>query len=141
MISLETAQKLKQAGLKWSPALHDFFAIPERNLDERIFVISDLLVTVEMLGGLQIVSFQGASEWALDYLVAADALWMPREDQLRSCLEALLLAGGSPEIQLTSGLGGYSSIIRYRDEQLAFDAGDASEAYSAALLYLLKAKS
>jgi hypothetical protein len=137
MISLLTAQKLKNAGLKWAPALHDFFAIPERGLDDRSFVISDMLVTVEVLGGLQIVSFQGASEWALDYLVAAEAVWLPREDQLRIALEALLLADGHPEIYLCSGLEGYRCEINFHNKHIGFDAVDVSEAYSAALLFIL----
>lgn len=138
MLTQETAQKLKDAGLKWKPALHDFFAIPFRGLDERKFVISEMLVTIEVLGGMQIVSFQGASEWALDYLVAADAVWMPREDQLRSALEAAQIAGGRPEVRLSSGLEGYRCEITFQDEQLEFKASDASEAYAAALLFVLK---
>ena len=78
MISLKAARKLKEAGLKWEPALHDFFAIPDRGMDERIFVISDMMITLELLSGMEVVSFQGASEWAFDYLLSSVVIWMPR---------------------------------------------------------------
>lgn len=141
MLSLETAQRLKQAGLEWSPGLLDFFVIPERNLDDKIFVISDMLVTLEVLGGLQIVSFQGASEWALDYLLAADAVWLPREDQLRSTLEELLLEIGSPDVHLYCSITGYSCTIKTREEVKTFAADDPCEAYAAAMNHLLKSRS
>ncbi|MGW8249388.1 MAG: pilus assembly protein CpaE [Anaerolineales bacterium] len=141
MISLSSAQKLKKAGLQWAPELNDYFAIPERGMDERVFVISDMLVTVEMLKGMQIVSFQGASEWALDYLVASEAVWLPREDQLRSALEALLLAVGRPEFHLSGGLEGYRCEISYHDEQVSFESAQAVEAYTAALLFILQSDS
>ena len=43
MISLATAMALKAAGLTWMPMDLDFFAIPDRQMDERIFVISDII--------------------------------------------------------------------------------------------------
>lgn len=138
---MSSAQKLKSAGLNWAPALHDYFAIPERGMDERVFVISDMLVTVEVLGGMQIVSFQGASEWALDYLIAAEAVWLPREDQLRHALEALLLADGRPEMTLSSGLEGCRCEISYQGHKISFEAEDAGEAYAAALLFIFQSSS
>ena len=46
----------------------------EMRRDERVFVISDIQATIETLQGAQVVSFQGASEWALDSLVLSEAL-------------------------------------------------------------------
>lgn len=138
MISLDSARALKSAGLEWTPALLDFFAIPDRQMDDKVFVISDMLATVELLQGLQVVSFQGASEWALDSLVTTEAVWMPREDQLRSHLEAILIAGGRPELHLNVGLGGCRCDLQFRGERLSFQGADASEAYAAALLDLLR---
>jgi hypothetical protein len=137
MISLALAKQLKDAGLLWEPQTLDLFGLPERNMDERVFVISDMLVTIEMLKGLQVVSFQGASEWALDYLVTTEAVWIPREDQLRTALEALLLATGRPELHLYCGLTGCRLDLQFQDDQLSFQAEDASHAYAAALLHLL----
>ena len=138
MISLGTARLLKDAGLVWRPALHDFFAIPDRNLDQTVFVISDVQVTVEYLQGVQVVSFQGASEWALDSLVSSDAIWLPREDQLRQLLEEHLYLVGHSQLRLEAGIGGYR--IQFQDQigMLTFDSAEAGEAYAAALLYLLR---
>lgn len=137
MISLETARNLKSAGLTWVPALHDFFAIPDRSMDERVFVISDMLVTVDLMQGLQVVAFQGASEWALDSLVTTDAVWLPSEEQLRQALEASLLAAGRPELRLACGLNGCRCEITHDNQPLAFEAANGSEAYAAALLHVL----
>src|SRR5512146_2882759 len=100
MISLALAQDLKEAGLSWEPAMHDFFAIPERGMDNRVFVISDIQSTVENLLGSPVVAFQGASEWALDYLVTSEAVWLPTESQLRQALEEILLSGGNQGMAL-----------------------------------------
>jgi hypothetical protein len=137
MISLATAMDLKASGLTWMPKDLDFFAIPDRQMDERVFVISDMLVTVDIMQGLQVVAFQGASEWALDSLVTTDAVWLPREDQLRLALEAALLATGRPELRLAASLNGYRCDMLHEGQLLAFEAKDASEAYAAALLHLL----
>jgi hypothetical protein len=137
MIDLETASQLKTAGLDWRPKILDYFGIPDRHMDERIFVISDMLVTVEVLQGLQIVSFQGASEWALDYLVTTDAIWIPREDQLRNALEAALLESGRPEFRMRGGLTGYQCDLIFNDEALSFQGDDASQVYAQALLHIM----
>ena len=138
MISLETARQLKSAGLTWIPGLHDFFAIPDRNMDDRVFVISDMLVTVEFLRGLQMVSFQGASEWALDSLVTSEAVWMPTEAQLRQSLEAALLATDDPEVHLSSGLNKARCEFNFQGQVMSFEAVHACDAYAQALLHVLK---
>jgi hypothetical protein len=137
MISLETAKKLKEAGLGWQPALHDFFAIPERGMDERVFVIGDMLATVELVQNLPTVCFQGASEWALDSLVVSEAVWLPSESQLRQELENLLLAAGRSGIILQSSLRGYRCEIPASQGWAQFTALDASEAYALAILQML----
>lgn len=138
MISLETARELKSAGLVWSPALYDFFGVPDRQMDDKVFVISDVMVTVEMMQGMEVVAFQGASEWALDSLIATEAVWIPSETQLREALESILLASGRPELRLTSSLSGYRSEFTLGDQRHSFESGDAVEAYAQALLFVLK---
>jgi len=138
MISLETARRLKDAGLRWQPALHDFFAIPERSMDERVFVIGDLLATVEVIQGRRVVAFQGASEWALDNLAVSEVIWLPREDQVRALLESALLEKGRAETRLDGGLNGYTCTILIDGEAHTFHASQAVEAYAAALLFLLE---
>lgn len=140
MISLSTARELKAAGLSWVPTLLDFFAIPDRIMDDKIFVISDMLVTVDLLQGMQVVSFQGASEWALDSLVTTEAVWMPSEAQLRQTLESALLEVGQTDMHLTAGLNGCRCEFLHNGELHSFENRDASEAYAAGLLYLLKSQ-
>jgi hypothetical protein len=136
MISLETAHALKAAGLEWHPALHDFFALPDHGLDERIFVIADLPANVSVLQGQQVFTFEGAAEWAMDYIVTTEAVWLPTESQLRQAIEARtpdapLLLAVSPE--------GYECSIVFRPEAaVSFRATSAEDAYAQALLFLLK---
>ncbi len=138
MISLHTAKKLKAAGLAWSPALHDFFAIPDRELDEFVFVISNIQATIDRILQMQVVSFQGASEWALDSLVTDEAVWLPREDQLRDLLQTALLQAGVARFQLDNDLAGCSCRYSAGGTAERFRAENASEAYAAALLHLLE---
>ena len=46
MISLHLARKLKAAGLVWQATTNDFFAVPDRGMDERLFVLSDMQATL-----------------------------------------------------------------------------------------------
>lgn len=137
MISFGTARRLKSAGLEWQPRLNDFFAIPDRGMDERIFVISDMLATIEVLGGRQVVAFQGASEWALDNLVLEEVIWLPREDQLRLVLESALIEQGRPELRLDGSLSGYTCTILVDGKPAVYKGRVAEEAYAAALMQLL----
>lgn len=138
MISLSTASQLKSAGLTWIPALHDFFAIPDRGLDDRVFVISDMMAYVEVRNNLPVVTFHGVVEWALDYLLTTEVIWLPREEQLRMALSRQLSDEEQPALSLASTDEGYACEIRLNGGSLSFDASEASEAYAAALLYLLE---
>lgn len=138
MLSLTLAKKLKAAGLPWTPAKNDFFAIPDRDLDDVIFVISDMTVFVETVKGQLAVHFHGAVEWALDYILVAELDWLPTEAQLRELLEQRLLGESEPALKLVSTADGYCCEIRFRGEVLTFEAFGASEAYGMALLHLLK---
>ena len=136
MISSETARKLKAAGVIWTPSLHDFFMIPERGMDDKIFVISDMLVTVDTLQGELLIMFQGASEWALDSLLTRESVWLPTEEQLRRLVEAMLIRSGKPEFVLTSRIGGCTCAFELNGERYPFEGQSASEAYAEALLFL-----
>ena len=74
MLSIATARALREAGLTWKPAELDFFAIPDRGLDERTFVINDLPASTADLLGEAIITFDGAVEWALDYVPSGEVL-------------------------------------------------------------------
>jgi hypothetical protein len=138
MISLELAMELKKAGLRWQPELHDFFGIPERGMDGRRFVISDMLANIEQVLGAPVVAFQGASEWALDYLVTSEAVWLPREEQLRQRLQAHLEASGEAEIRLRLAPGLCQLELRSSGVTRQVAEADAETAYARALLLILK---
>ena len=102
MLSLELARALRDAGVRWQPRAGDSFVIPDRDLDEHVFVLSDMVVqTMHPPDGPPILAFNGTTEWALDSLEAHEALWLPREDQLRvllgSSFESLERVPGPPE--------------------------------------------
>lgn len=88
MISSELAHKLDRAGLVWQPRLHDFFWMPGRDFGDRLFVISDLQVYLELYQDWPMVTFHGSMEWALDYVMQSDVVWIPLEEQLREQLVA-----------------------------------------------------
>lgn len=138
MLSLSTARRLKAAGLAWTPGLHDFFTIPDRGLDDRVFVISDVSVDIELLKGQSIVTFNGTSEWAMDYEVMSEVVWMPTEEQLRQQLEQRLTNGASSALKLIHAPDGYWCQIQSKGRALAFLGADASEAYAKALLHILE---
>lgn len=139
MLLLSTAQKLKEAGLTWKPALHDFFAIPDRGFDDKVFVISDMFVNVELLRGHLEATFHGSVEWALDHIVVEELVWLPTEEQLRDELDGRLIPVSGAGMKLTSTPDGYVCEFRVGDRWLRFEAFDASETYAAALLHLLAA--
>jgi hypothetical protein len=137
MLSLSKARQLKEAGLQWRPALHDFFAIPDRGFDDQVFVISDVFTYVERLRGHLAVTFHGSAEWALDHMFVADLVWLPTEAQLREALEKHLVTEQQPALKLTCTPDGYVCEIRVQDQWLRFEAFGASEAYADALLHVL----
>jgi hypothetical protein len=132
VIPLELAQDLKSAGLPWKPAPGDRFAIPDRDLDEDVFVLSSMTIEVHDLPEGQVIGFNGTTEWALDDVEKEEAIWLPREDQLR------LLLGGTFQA-LTRSDGGYRVDISLLGAPSSFDGEEPSVAYGRALLHLLDA--
>ncbi|OIO90628.1 MAG: hypothetical protein AUK03_12635 [Anaerolineae bacterium CG2_30_64_16] len=136
MISLETARKLRDAGLAWQPAQGDRFAIPDRGLDDHTFVINDMAAIIEVLGGAPAVTFHGTPEWALDYLYLGETIWLPDEGQLRTLLQDALAAHGATVYDLLYIDGTYTCRFEFDEQALAFHAPSASEAYAEALLHV-----
>ena len=139
MLSLTTARALKEAGLAWTPAAFDFFAISDRGLDDHLFVISEMPAAIGSYQGQQVVSFQGAVEWALDFIATVEAIWVPTEAQLREHLAARLLTDPNAGLTLRAAADRCWCEIRYGNQPLTFEAANGSEAYAAALLHLLRA--
>lgn len=138
MISLSLAKKLKHAGLVWQPQLHDFFAIPDTELDKQVFVVSDMMIDVQQLFGQKMITFNGAVEWSLDYILISDVVWMPTEGQLRQALEFSLLMENQPAVELVCLVDRYRCRIRYQAMSYEFKGENASDAYGRALLYILE---
>ena len=135
MIALKLASKLKEAGLEWQPALHDFFSVPFPDLDHRVFVLSDMTINQEVLKGWPALTFSGAMEWALDYVLTMEVVWLPTESQLRQRLIAL---AQPDEMTLTYAGGGYELVLSEEGYREHFKAETAEEVYGQALLTILQ---
>ena len=136
MISSELAQRLKDAGLQWRPAERDFFTMPDHSLEGQIFVVSALPALVQMLGGEMTITFHGSIEWALDYVVLSEAVWLPSETQLRGLLARAI--GDDAPLRLDRLQGRYRLQIGVEADLPEFEAVDAEDAYGQALLYVLE---
>lgn len=87
MIDADLAGRLRAAGLPWQPSSGDRFSIPGGDLADEVFVIAEMVIQVQDVpGGASVFKFNGTTEWALDSIAAELALWLPREDQIRSML-------------------------------------------------------
>ncbi|MEV6487691.1 pilus assembly protein CpaE [Actinoplanes sp. NPDC051633] len=132
MIDVQLAQQLKEAGLVWKPAAGDRFAIPDRDLDEEVFVLSNMTIEVYQVPEGRVIGFNGTTEWALDDVEIEEALWLPREDQLRE-----MLGGTFRALRATDAEFDVQTVLL--GEERSFTASTAEQAYAAALLHLLAA--
>jgi hypothetical protein len=131
MISVELARVLRDRGLTWRPARYDVFFIPERGLDERVFVLADMTVDVQHLAGGAAITFNGAVEWSLDSILHGEVVWLPTEAQLRALL-------GERLVGLTRDGGEYICAVDVGREVAEYRDEGASNAYGQAVLALLE---
>ena len=132
MIGVQVAQQLREAGLVWKPGTGDRFTIPDRDLDDDVFVLSDMTIEVYNVPEGRVIGFNGTTEWALDDVELDEALWLPREDQLRELLGGTLQA-------LRRAATDWAVDVTLLGENRTFTAATPEEAYAAALLHLLAA--
>lgn len=130
MISIETARLLRDAGLRWTPAAGDRFVVVDRGMDEDVFVLSDMTVEVHQLEHGQVIGFNGTTEWALDSVEDRDAVWLPREGQLRE-----LLAGTFRSLDRVDG--GWRVQLEINSTPAQVQHPDPEQAYALALLQLI----
>lgn len=130
MISLDLARRLQQAGVTWRPENGDRFVVPDRDLNEMLFTVSDMVVEVHELASGRLLKFNGTTEWALDSIEAGEVVWLPREDQLRTLL-------GGHFVALTPTVTGYAVVVRYDGQEQRHEDADAETAYARALLAVL----
>lgn len=130
MISLDTARRLRAAGLRWSPGSGDRFVVADKGMDDEVFVLSDMTVEVHQQGDRKVIGFNGTTEWALDSVDDHETVWLPRETQLREALAAtfrgLRQADGLWHVDLE--VNGVPATVGHPD---------AEEAYARALLHLI----
>ncbi len=132
MISAQLAADLRSAGLAWQPQEHDHFAIPGDEFAGQVFSLNQFPALLELVHGRLAITFHGSSEWALDYLLMSEAVWLPSETQLRERIAQLL--GLDAELALARTARGY----RCQAEGYSAQAEDAESAYALVLLQILR---
>ncbi|GAB2487902.1 hypothetical protein GCM10027063_31810 [Promicromonospora xylanilytica] len=130
MISTELATRLRAAGLVWTPADGDQFQVQAPELTSDVFTVSTMTIEAHEYPTGTILGFNGTTEWALDSVAIEDALWLPREDQLRALLRSSFRA-------LRRGDGGYEVEVELLGRTHVFAEPEPAEAYGQALLALI----
>jgi len=128
VITIEQAGRLRKAGVLWAPTAGDRFVVPDRDMDDDVFVVSDMTVEVHDYQGSKVIGFNGTTEWALDSIEQREVIWLPREEQLRALL-------GEHFRSLESVPGGYRVTLT----ESTHTAEDAEQAYAQAAIHLLGA--
>ena len=134
MLSQTLALQLQEAGLPWQPDLFDFFVIPVPGLEDRYFVITDMLVDRGIVQGWPALTFNGAAEWALDYILQSDAIWVPTEEQLR---KLIFERSGATSQTVTCGPGTCSLTLQVNGREHTFAGPTLADVLGKALLYFL----
>ena len=131
VISIELASALRMAGVRWQPRSGDRFAILALEPMGDVFTISEMTVEAHEFPSGTVLGFNGTTEWALDSVSKDEALWLPREDQLRAMLGgtfgSLVATEDSYEVTTHSPSGSSAT----------FAAASADDAYARALLALV----
>jgi hypothetical protein len=131
MISISTARQLRDKGVRWTPETGDRFVVADRSMDEDVFVVSDMTVEVHQFPHGPVIGFNGTTEWALDSVEHSEALWLPREDQLRARL------GGAFQSLSRDEVGQWQVGLSINGREWTTAHVDAEEAYALALLSLV----
>lgn len=126
MLSVYLAKRLRATGLPWAPARGDRFVVPDRGMDDEVFVLSDMTVELHDMPYGRVVGFNGTVEWSLDSVRIGEVLWLPSEGQLRDRL-------GERFDRLERSADGFIVVV---GEQ-RFSHRDAECAYAEAVLTLL----
>ncbi|MFN8086741.1 MAG: pilus assembly protein CpaE [Microbacterium sp.] len=131
MISTDLALALRDAGLVWHPASGDRFQLDEPEFEADVYTVSEMTIEPRSYPTGVILAFNGTTEWALDSVALEDALWLPREDQLRELLRATFRS-------LTRLEDAYRVDAVIQGEPLSFEHPEPADAYALALLELVR---
>jgi hypothetical protein len=136
MIDIELARRLKRAGLEWRPSERDCFMVPDRGMDDQVFVVNRLTTLIQSYHGQPTVTFHGTSEWALDDVLLTEVIWLPSESQLRETIAGRI--GSDAPLRLDRTARGYRCQIADAERLVEYEADQAEDAYGLALLALLE---
>ncbi len=131
MISTDLALSLRDAGLVWHPASGDRFQLDEPEFEADVFTVSEMTIEPRTYPTGTILAFNGTTEWALDSVALEDALWLPREDQLRE-----LLRGAFRRLERLADT--HRVDIEFAGERHSFEHPQPEDAYGLALLAVLR---
>lgn len=131
MISTDLAVALRDAGLVWHPASGDRFQLDGPEFEADVFTVSEMTIEPRRYPTGTILAFNGTTEWALDSVALEDALWLPREDQLRELLRGAFRA-------LVRLPDAHRVDIRIGEADLSFEHPEPADAYALAVLELLR---
>ena len=130
VISIDLARRLRDSGLEWLPAEGDRFMIPDRDLEDHVFSVSEMTIEVRKLAHGKRIFFNGAVEWALDSIMQQEVIWLPSEAQLRNRL-------GRAFQSLRRTESGFQCSVIVDEAERSYEAADPADAYGLALLDLL----
>lgn len=130
MISTESAEALRAAGLVWRPRSGDRFQLHEPEFEADVFTVSDMTIEARAYPTGTILAFNGTTEWALDSVALEDALWLPSEEQLREMLRGAFRA-------LRRLPDTYEVEVVVAGETRTFTHPEPADAYALAVLSLL----
>ena len=133
MITTEMAVELARRGLPWTPASGDRFHVPDRDLDDEVFVVSGMSIEVSDLPSGAEMRFNGTVEWALDSIAQSEVIWLPREEQMRNELGSRF----ARLERLEGETAGYAVVLRGDGHEERHVDIDAERAYARALLSVL----
>ena len=131
MITLEFALELRAAGLVWKPASGDRIIVPDREMDDEVFVLSEMTVEIHDFQTGRVIGFNGTTEWALDSIDQQEVVWLPREEQLRGLL-------GGRFRRLEAVPGGFAVVAELDGQEQRQVDIDAERAYARSLLAMLR---
>lgn len=144
MIDIDIARRLRDAGLAWEPADGDWFVVDNELLREEPFMLSSMVIERGISRhGQSVFRFNGTTEWALDSVEQYEAVWIPREGQLRDAL-----GDAFRELRRETTVDGEVYVVQLDgsrqpaeadgpDSQREVRAPSAEDAYAGALLVLL----
>ena len=102
----------------------------EPEIEADVFTVSEMSIEARRYPTGTILAFNGTTERALDSVALVDAVWLPREDQLRELLRTTFRS-------LTRLEDAFEVEIELGGERVRFEHPDVAEAYGLALLDLI----